>query len=61
MKECGMEGFYHYSGNFLGGEGVNQPVSSPGHIPYLEALIGAMHLFEGAARCRRWVVGTVIP
>ena len=56
-----MERFYHCSSNFLGDEGVDQPVSSPEHIPYLEAIIGAMHLFEGAARCRCWVMNIVIP
>ncbi len=56
-----MQEFYHYSGGFLCDKGVNLPVSSQDHIPYLEAIIGAMHLFEGAVRCRCWVMNIVIP
>ncbi len=56
-----MEKYCRSRGNFLGEDEANQPVASPGHIPYLEAIIGAMCPLDGMDKCRGRAIGTAIP
>ncbi len=61
LVDCGIERFYYNSEGFKGDPGINQPASSPKHIPYLEAIVGAVYKSQGLGCCEEWVRRVVIP
>ena len=53
--------YYCNEQGFFGDPDIDRPMSSPDHIPYLEAIIGAVCLNKGFEYTRRWVTDVIYP
>ncbi len=53
--------YYYNDQGFFNDPDIDKPKSSSDHIPYLEAIIGAVYLNKGFEYTRNWVVNVVYP
>ena len=53
--------YYYNDQGFFNDPDIDRPASSSSHIPYLEAIIGAVYLNKGFEYTKSWVINVVYP